>query len=229
MNSHINVIESCGPTGACAHVSASCVCDDFVAPDVLSGFGVPLSTVDLRPVCLSLSTPLDLLELSPRMTHRIKHGRRGAPHMRTISTIGASDLKTAVLSWGTGSMQLAHVKRVAPGKTTAVFEGVKVSDAVCFSLLSDDRTLDLEWYERGESWAGWLSVCCHYVACVCVWKLVYICHVPMHLTLCSRSFSHVSRSQSASQRDDWVTNLRLLLLRLQRNARPTVVIPNTTA
>jgi hypothetical protein len=96
----------------------------------------------------------------------MKHGRWGDPHARPISTIGVTDVQTAAISWGTGKIDLSSVKRISPGKTTKVFDGVKVAEALCFSIIADDRTLDLEWYL--------LLTGAHACVCMCVYVYVYL-------------------------------------------------------
>jgi hypothetical protein len=98
----------------------------------------------------------------------MKHGRRGAPHMRfvwcdgdllavhwtAVDTAGrsaagpAASAASSSSSAGRGSLLLSSVCEVVAGRRTAVFGrgsgGRTGRDAACFSLVAPDRTLDLE-------------------------------------------------------------------------------------
>lgn len=88
-----------------------------------------------------------------------KHGASGDPHDRPISVEGYTNLATAVVSWGTGTIKLADVTHVFKGKTTDKFKRdvAAASDPeCCFSLVTPDRSLDLETKtkEERDAWAG---------------------------------------------------------------------------
>jgi hypothetical protein len=74
----------------------------------------------------------------------IKHGRQGAPHARMIQMMGGTNRLSAAVSWGTGNLLMHTVTSVVAGTQTNVFANVVVDASKCFSLISDDRTLDLE-------------------------------------------------------------------------------------
>lgn len=91
----------------------------------------------------------------------VKHGRMGRPHLRYVwcdgdllgihwRAIGSGRTHT-----GKGSMPLASVLDVVPGRNTAVFArnsgGHSGRDQACFSLVAADRTLDLEVEWQGGS------------------------------------------------------------------------------
>lgn len=76
----------------------------------------------------------------------IKHGRRGSPHERNVTLeVTGSDLK---FDWSSGSLK-AHKSEIQllEGKTTPVLQrdtARKSKDYLCFSIVTKDRSLDLE-------------------------------------------------------------------------------------
>jgi hypothetical protein len=70
----------------------------------------------------------------------------GAPHERSVRTMWIENKRTAQVSWGTGAVLLSDVQRVELGKKTDVLKSTddSVPDQFCFSLISADRTLDLQ-------------------------------------------------------------------------------------
>mmetsp|Transcript_21394 Transcript_21394/g.52416 ORF Transcript_21394/g.52416 Transcript_21394/m.52416 type:complete len:652 (-) Transcript_21394:420-2375(-) len=85
----------------------------------------------------------ELLKVLDVPTDFIKHGRNGRPHQRTITV----DRKSMKIDWKTGSNDLRTAYSVVRGKVTKVLKKVtwrQADPAVCFSILWDDRTLDLQ-------------------------------------------------------------------------------------
>lgn len=71
-------------------------------------------------------------------TQFVKHGRWGAPHTRLVS------LRNGTVSWFTGDLPVKEIISVTSGKKTKVFERTEVEADVCFSIITKDRTLDLQ-------------------------------------------------------------------------------------
>jgi hypothetical protein len=90
----------------------------------------------------------------------IKHGRTGFPHERTIKlaqdhqTITWEEPLTSPKKFGSmkaagglkGSMLLSSVQDIVEGHETETFKrsGVTGTQSCCFSLIGEDRTLDLQ-------------------------------------------------------------------------------------
>ena len=76
----------------------------------------------------------------------IKHGRKGKPHERNVTLeVTGSELK---FDWSSGQLK-AHKNdiQLVEGKGTAVFQrptAEKSKPERCFSIVTADRTLDLE-------------------------------------------------------------------------------------
>ncbi len=71
-------------------------------------------------------------------------GRWGAPHERPIAVRNISNVKKALVDWGTGHLPFTDVYQIVAGKETKVFANVDADENLCFSLVGLDRTLDLE-------------------------------------------------------------------------------------
>ncbi len=89
----------------------------------------------------------------------IKHGRHGRPHERTVRV----DRKALVIDWGSGNLDLGEAYEVTRGKATKVFQSVtwrKADPALCFSIIWEDRTLDLQApnHKTREAWVIGLTI-----------------------------------------------------------------------
>ncbi len=73
-----------------------------------------------------------------------KHGRQGAPKKRLMKTIGGTNPATAAIAWDDSILLLRNVQLIVAGKTTPVLTGTTVPSSVCFSVIDDERSLDLE-------------------------------------------------------------------------------------
>jgi len=82
-----------------------------------------------------------LTDVGPKGATFIKHGRSGDPHQRRVHLTA-----DGLVNFTSGSVALADVILIASGKITDVFrkESTKADPACCFSLITSDRTLDLQ-------------------------------------------------------------------------------------
>jgi hypothetical protein len=94
----------------------------------------------------------------------VKHGRRGSPHNRYVWVDGdllavhwrAVGGSTFASGESRGTMLVSSIHDVQPGRESAVFARSRASrpgrDDACFTIVADDRTLDLEveWIGSGH-------------------------------------------------------------------------------
>mmetsp|Transcript_24744 Transcript_24744/g.34400 ORF Transcript_24744/g.34400 Transcript_24744/m.34400 type:complete len:657 (+) Transcript_24744:113-2083(+) len=108
--------------------------------DVMS---LPISD-ELKKLFSSIAVDEEsLLSVLDKPTEFIKHGRTGRPHTRVVTV----DRKKVTIDWTSGSNDLKEAYGVVRGKTTKVLRKVswrQADPALCFSVLWEDRTLDLQ-------------------------------------------------------------------------------------
>jgi hypothetical protein len=125
-------------TICCRSFNACCLTDVSLASPTNGSTGAAPSSVDVANAFYRVA------RLGAAF---IKHGRRGAPHERTV-VVSQLSTKSLKVDWGSGYMLLVRGDaKVVEGKVTEPFRrpsAAKAKDSDCFSIMTAARTLDLQ-------------------------------------------------------------------------------------